>query len=106
MIAGAPEHAPSGAKIDSVLNKFEKIARAGLERDRYTWATVQHREAGGGVHAHLVTAWFDLRIRGPRRRVGAGLNQLRRIIQQRSRGLERDDGPKRWASLLRGKIRP
>ena len=48
VIAWAPEDKPSDAQIGRVLDEFEKTAWAGLEPDRYAWAAVQHREAGGG----------------------------------------------------------
>ena len=43
-----------------MVDEFEKTAWAGLEPDRYTWAAVQHREAGGGVHVHVLAARCDL----------------------------------------------
>ena len=51
---------PSDAQIGRVVAEFEKTAWAGLEPDRYTWAAVQHREAGGGVHVHVLAARVDL----------------------------------------------
>ena len=32
----------------------------GLAADRYAWTAVRHREAGGGVHVHVVAARCDL----------------------------------------------
>ena len=60
VIAWAPEDKPSDAQIGRVVDEFEKTAWAGLEPDRYTWAAVQHREAGGGVHVHVLAARVDL----------------------------------------------
>ena len=60
VIAWAPEDKPSDAQIGRVLDEFEKTAWAGLEPDRYAWAAVQHREAGGGVHVHVLAARCDL----------------------------------------------
>ena len=60
VIAWAPEDNPSDAQIGRVVDEFEKTAWAGLEPDRYTWAAVQHREAGGGVHVHVLAARCDL----------------------------------------------
>ncbi len=37
-----------------------KTAWAGLEADRYSWTAVLHRERGGGVHVHILTARYDL----------------------------------------------
>ena len=60
VIAWAPEDKPSDAQINRVVDEFEKTAWAGLEPDRYAWAAVQHREAGGGVHVHVLAARVDL----------------------------------------------
>ena len=60
VIAWAPEDNPSDAQIGRVVDEFEKTAWAGLEPDRYAWAAVQHREAGGGVHVHVLAARCDL----------------------------------------------
>ena len=49
VIAWAPEDKPSDAQINRVVDEFEKTAWAGLEPDRYSWAAVQHREAGGDM---------------------------------------------------------
>ena len=60
VIAWAPEDAPSDAQIDRVVDEFEKTAWAGLEPDRYAWSAIEHREAGGGVHVHVLAARCDL----------------------------------------------
>ena len=60
LFAWAPEDAPSDRQISRVLDEFEKTAWAGLEPDRYAWAAVQHRNAGGGVHVHILAARCDL----------------------------------------------
>ena len=60
VIAWAPEDRPSDAQIGAVLDEFEKTAWAGLEPDRYAWTAVLHRERGGGVHVHVLTARCDL----------------------------------------------
>ena len=60
VIAWAPQDNPSEAQIGRVVDEFEKTAWAGLEPDRYAWAAVQHREAGGGVHVHVLAARCDL----------------------------------------------
>ena len=44
VIAWAPEDQSTDAQINAVLDEFEKTAWAGLEPDRYAWATVLHRE--------------------------------------------------------------
>ena len=60
VIAWAPEDKPSDAQIGRVLDEFEKTAWAGLEPDRYAWSAIEHREAGGGVHVHVLAARCDL----------------------------------------------
>ena len=60
VIAWAPEDRPTDAQIGAVLDEFEKTAWAGLEPDRYAWTAVLHREHGGGVHVHILTARCDL----------------------------------------------
>ena len=60
VIAWAPEDRPTDAQINAVLDEFEKTAWAGLEPDRYSWTAVLHREHGGGVHVHILTARCDL----------------------------------------------
>ena len=61
VIALAPEDRPTDAQIEAVPDEFEKTAWAGLEPDRYSlWAAVLHRERGGGVHVHVLTAQCDL----------------------------------------------
>ena len=60
VIAWAPEDRPTDAQIEAVLDEFEKTAWAGLEPDRYSWTAVLHREQGGGVHVHVLTARCDL----------------------------------------------
>ena len=60
VIAWSPEDRPTDAQIEAVLDEFEKTAWAGLEPDRYSWTAVLHREQGGGVHVHVLTARCDL----------------------------------------------
>ena len=60
MIAWAPEDQPSDTEIDRVLDEFEDTAWPGLSPDRYAWTAVRHREAGRGVHVHVVAARCDL----------------------------------------------
>ena len=59
VIAWAPDDAPTDAQIEAVLDAFEETAWAGLEPDRYAWATVLHRERGG-AHVHVLAARCDL----------------------------------------------
>ena len=60
VIAWAPEDRPTDEQIEAVLDAFEKTAWAGLERDRYAWTAVLHREHGGGAHLHVLAARCDL----------------------------------------------
>ena len=60
VIAWAPEDQPTDEQIEAVLDAFEDTAWAGLERDRYAWAAVLHRERGGGAHVHVLAARCDL----------------------------------------------
>ena len=60
VIAWAPEDRPTDAQIGAVLDEFERTTWAGLEPDRYSWTAVLHREHGGGVHVHVLTARCDL----------------------------------------------
>ena len=61
VIAWALEDNPSEAQINRVVDEFEKTAWAGLEPDRYAWSAIEHREAGGGVHVHVLAARCDLK---------------------------------------------
>ena len=60
VIAWSPEDRPTDAQIEAVLGEFEKTAWSGLEPDRYSWTAIPHREQGGGVHVHILTARYDL----------------------------------------------
>ena len=60
VISWAPDDRPTDAQIGAVLDEFERTAWAGLEPDRYAWTAVVHREEGGGVHVHVLTARCDL----------------------------------------------
>ena len=60
VIAWSPDDRPTDAQIEAVLDEFERTAWAGLDADRYSWTAVLHREQGGGVHVHVLTARCDL----------------------------------------------
>ena len=60
MIAWSLEDAPSRSEVERVLDEFEETAWAGLDRDRYIWSAVQHRDHAGGVHVHIFAARCDL----------------------------------------------
>ena len=51
---------PTDAQIEAVVDEFEKTAWAGLEPGRYSLTAVLHREHGGGVYVHVLTARCDL----------------------------------------------
>ena len=60
VIAWSLEDDPTRAEIERVLDEFEKTAWAGLDRDRYIWSAVLHRDHDGGVHVHILAARCDL----------------------------------------------
>lgn len=60
VIAWAPEDNPTPEQIDEVLDKFESLAWAGLDSDRYAWSAVRHDGEKGGVHVHIMAARVDL----------------------------------------------
>ena len=63
VIAWAPEDNPTPEQIDEVLDKFERLAWAGLDPDRYAWSAVRHDGEKGGVHVHIMAARVDLQSR-------------------------------------------
>ena len=60
VIAWSPEDNPTMAAIERVVDEFEETAWAGLDRDRYVWSAVLHRDHDGGVHLHIFAARCDL----------------------------------------------
>jgi hypothetical protein len=54
VISWSEEEAPSDAEIDSVLDDFEELAFAGLDRQDVHLTAVLHREPGGGAHVHIL----------------------------------------------------
>jgi len=54
VISWAAEEAPTAAEIDEVLADFEALAFAGLEPEDYHMTVVQHDEADGGAHVHIL----------------------------------------------------
>lgn len=60
VIAWAPEDRPTQEQIKRTLEEFEKVAFAGLEPDQFTWIAIQHREAGGGTHIHVLIPRVEL----------------------------------------------
>ena len=60
VLAWAPEDRPTDVQVGRALDEFERTAWAGLDRDRYAWTAVLHRESGGGVHVHVLAARCDL----------------------------------------------
>ena len=60
VIAWAPVDNPTIDQIAEVLDKFERLAWAGLDPDRYAWSAVQHDEENGGIHVHILAARVDL----------------------------------------------
>ena len=60
VVAWSPDDRPTDAQTEAVLCEFEKTAWAGLDADRCSWTAVLHREQGGDVHVHILTARCDL----------------------------------------------
>ena len=58
--AWSPEDAPTRPELERFVDEFEKSAWPGLDRDRYVWAAVLHRDDDGGVHLHFFAARCDL----------------------------------------------
>ncbi|HGW2956657.1 TPA: relaxase/mobilization nuclease domain-containing protein [Raoultella ornithinolytica] len=54
VISWATEEAPTEDEINAVLDDFEKLAFAGLDRQDVHLTAVLHREEDGGVHVHIL----------------------------------------------------
>jgi len=59
VIAWHREDHPTDAQIQEVLNDFEKIAFAGLDKDQYDWIAVLHREENS-EHIHIIVPRVEL----------------------------------------------
>ena len=84
---------PTDAQIEAVLDEFEKTAWAGLDADRYSWAAVLHREQGGGVHVHVLTARCDLETGKEPEHRAARLAEDLRPVARRSRPVRATGSP-------------
>ncbi len=60
VVAWSRADAPAPAEVERFVDAFEALAWAGLEKDRYAWSAVVHRDHDGGVHAHILAARCDL----------------------------------------------
>ena len=60
VVAWSRDDAPAPAEVERFVDAFEELAWAGLDRDRYAWSAVVHRDHDGGVHAHILAARCDL----------------------------------------------
>lgn len=60
VIAWAPEDNPTDEQIESAVDDYYALAFAGIEENRYSSYAVLHREQGGGVHVHIISARIDL----------------------------------------------
>ena len=60
VIAWAKEDAPTPEQIQQTLDEFERVTFAGLGADRVAWTAVQHTEADGSIHVHVLVARVDL----------------------------------------------
>ncbi|MGY2436991.1 relaxase/mobilization nuclease domain-containing protein, partial [Escherichia coli] len=54
VISWAAEEAPRPDEISAVLDDFEALAFAGLARENVHLTAVEHAEADGGVHVHIL----------------------------------------------------
>ena len=54
VISWSNEEAPSADEISAVLDDFEALAFAGLDRQDVHLTAVQHLEEGGGAHVHIL----------------------------------------------------
>ncbi len=54
VISWAAEEAPKSDEISAVLDDFEALAFAGLDRQDVHLTAVEHAEADGGVHVHIL----------------------------------------------------
>lgn len=54
VIAFAPEDDPSDQELQDVLDSFEELAFAGLEKEDYHLFAVQHDEPDGSKHIHIL----------------------------------------------------
>lgn len=60
VIAWAKDDAPTPEQIQQTLDEFERVTFAGLGADRVAWTAVQHTEADGSIHMHVLVARVDL----------------------------------------------
>lgn len=51
---------PTVEQIDEVLDEFEKLMFAGLDKNRFSYLAVLHGEDGGGCHIHIIVNKIDL----------------------------------------------
>ena len=51
---------PTEQEISDVLDSFEETAFAGLSKNQYSLLAVEHRDADGRVHVHVITPRVDL----------------------------------------------
>ena len=105
VIAWAPEDNPSDAQIGRVVDEFEKTSWAGLEPDRYAWTAVQHREADGGVHVHVLAARCELETGKSLNIAAPGWQKTfdaLRDWQNRENGWSRPDDPERARDVQPG----
>lgn len=60
VVAFHVDDAPTDAEIQTVLDDFERVAFAGLEKNQYTWAAVLHQESDGSRHIHIIAPRVEL----------------------------------------------
>ena len=73
VVAWSRADAPTPAQVERFVDAFEELAWAGLDRERYAWSAVVHRDHDGGVHAHILAARCDPRERAEPEHRSAGM---------------------------------
>lgn len=108
VISWSHEDEPTGDEINAVINDFERTAFAGLDADQYSWCVVQHTDADGSKHVHVLAARVELKsgkshnIAPPRwQRTFDPL----RDFWNHTKGWARPDDPLRARSLQQGRFR-
>lgn len=60
VIAWHKDDAPTDKQIAQVLDDFERVAFAGLDPSQYAYYAVQHEDADGAKHIHIITPRVEL----------------------------------------------
>lgn len=105
----APEDQPTDNEIGSVLDEFERVSFAGLEKNQYDFCAVVHRESNGGVHVHVIVPRIEL-TKGKAMNIAPPGWQLTydplRDAFNHDKGWARPDDPSRARLVQQGKAKP